>query len=81
MCPWTEERACAKVLRQNQNSPPHPPPPLRGKVESVSGTQRKPVCLVLVEFQKKQDRIKLRERERPDHAGPRRKAMWILSEM
>lgn len=35
------------------------------------------MCLVLVEFQKKQDRIKLRERERPDHAGPRRKAMWI----
>lgn len=80
MCPRTEERACAKVLRQNQNSPPHAPPPLTGKVESVSGTQRKPVYLVLVEFQK-EDGIKLRERERPDHAGPPRKAMWILSEM
>ena len=63
MCPWTEERACAKALGQNQNSPPHLPPPLTRKVESVSGTQRKkPVCLVLVEFQKKEEGIKLRER-------------------
>ena len=51
-CPWTEKRDCPKTLRQNQNPLRHST--LTRKAEHL-GDPGKPVCLMLLESQIKED--------------------------